>query len=199
METYRIECCRSREGCRRAVVKPNDLIGQIQDLLIKADFEKRRNEQFPNGFKQHNIFKITLAGCANSCSQPQIKDFALIAKVLPQFNKQLCNFCGLCVKTCKENCLKITDQRLHFMQEGCLGCGDCIRACPSNAIFAKEPVWRLLLGGKLGRHPQLAMEIKDVNQEEALKSLNQVIELLLNAENPHERFGEIIKKGLNNF
>lgn len=31
-----------------------------------------------------NIFQVAIAGCPNSCSQPQIKDFGLQGQVIPE-------------------------------------------------------------------------------------------------------------------
>jgi dissimilatory sulfite reductase (desulfoviridin) alpha/beta subunit len=166
----------------------------IEKTFAEINFHSKRRKQLGSGFKEHHVFKVCLAGCANCCSQPQIKDFGLIAKALPEFNNKSCNFCGACCKACKELGLKIDRDTLIFDKEKCLGCGDCWRVCPNNAIKPTTVVWRLLLGGKLGRHPQLTQEITEVDEKEVLEHLRKSLKLVLEADNPKKRFADLLKE-----
>ncbi|MCK5543545.1 MAG: hypothetical protein KAI40_12720 [Desulfobacterales bacterium] len=53
-------------------------------------------------------------------------------------------------------------------------CKKCIKACPTETIIEKKKGFRVLLGGRLGRHPRLAMEIP------GLKTHDQVLEIIQN-------------------
>jgi len=194
MELYRIESCRSIKGCPRSVGHINLLQEKVINIFDETDFSGKRQKQLGENAKQHHIFKVGLAGCANSCSQPQIKDFALIAKAIPVINHDLCTLCGQCIITCKEQGLTNEKGQLNLNENNCLGCGDCWRVCSSKAIVPGEVTWRLLLGGKLGRHPQLAKEIKEVTLEEALVHLRKAIEIVLNSSTPKERFAQMLVK-----
>jgi dissimilatory sulfite reductase (desulfoviridin) alpha/beta subunit len=39
-------------------------------------------------------------------------------------------------------------------------CGKCVKVCPSGAMEEAEKGWRIMVGGKLGRHPQLGRELE---------------------------------------
>jgi len=194
MDLYKIESCRSREGCPRAVGKTNALENKIEALLEETDFSGKRQKQLGKKLKQHHVFRVGLAGCANACSQPQIKDFALIAKAIPNIDHDQCTLCGHCSGICKEQALIITGGQLNLNKDRCLGCGDCWRECHTGALTPGEVTWRLLLGGKLGRHPQLAQEIKEVDSEEALQHLKKAIEIILSSPDPEERIAQMLIK-----
>ena len=66
-----------------------------------------------------------------------------------------------------EQAIKKTNDSVIINYSTCINCGDCIRVCPSGAISYDQVGWRLLQGGRLGRHPKLAKEsgtTKDNNE-----------------------------------
>lgn len=193
MELFKVESCRSLAGCPRAVADTYQLSKIMERIFQETEFSKKRKAQLGEKVKQHHIFKACLAGCANGCSQPQIKDFSLIAKVLPKFQTELCTLCGRCCTACKENGLQIKDDLLIFSEDKCLGCGDCWRACPTQAVIKGEEKWRLLVGGKLGRHPQLAQEAALISAREGIEYLVKAVTLVLRSDNPHQRFADLLK------
>jgi dissimilatory sulfite reductase (desulfoviridin) alpha/beta subunit len=44
-------------------------------------------------------------------------------------------------------------------EAACMLCGKCVSACPTGTIIGNRRAYRVLLGGKLGRHPRLAVEL----------------------------------------
>ncbi len=44
-------------------------------------------------------------------------------------------------------------------RDRCLGCADCARICAHGALETSAVGYRVLAGGKLGRHPRLAAEL----------------------------------------
>lgn len=129
--------------------------------------------------KHHQRLKISLAGCANGCSQPQVADIALIRTRTPLLDPDACTGCGLCQEACPEQpdrALSMTDRgpvfHLDKDMDKCLRCGICARACPEQAIGASEDGFRLLFGGRLGRRPRLADEYPDIlSLDQALVAL----------------------------
>ncbi|MFZ7101688.1 MAG: 4Fe-4S ferredoxin [Peptococcaceae bacterium] len=194
MELYRIETCGSVRGCPQAVADCREITELIEEVFGEVDFISRRLKQLGGEFKQHQIFRAALAGCPNCCSQPQIKDFALIAKSLPRFEGQKCTSCGRCCEVCRERSLRLESGSLVVQKKLCLGCGECCRVCSQGALTPDRPVWRLQLGGKLGRHPRLAREIGEVNTTQGIKILKEVLNLILADEDPRIRFGDLINK-----
>jgi dissimilatory sulfite reductase (desulfoviridin) alpha/beta subunit len=74
-------------------------------------------------------------------------------------------------------------------------CGHCIRTCPSGALGEAEQGYRIQLGGKLGRHPQLARELDGVySPEEMLHIVERCIDFYMEHCVSGERFGEVLNR-----
>jgi len=56
----------------------------------------------------------------------------------PEFHKEQCKQCLLCVPYCPDSCITVEDgKRGNFDLMHCKGCGICERACPFGAITMK--------------------------------------------------------------
>ena len=54
----------------------------------------------------------------------------------------ICTGCGLCVDTCPQNAIILTDSKAQINQELCIQCGSCIELCPAGAVHvAGAPVY----------------------------------------------------------
>lgn len=51
-------------------------------------------------------------------------------------DRQRCNLCGVCVKTCAVEALQIKDEAVQQINAsfGCVACGHCMMVCPENCI-----------------------------------------------------------------
>jgi len=76
----------------------------------------------------------------------------------------------------------------------CLACGKCIEVCPTDTIVADKKGFRVQLGGKLGRHPQLAKELPDIySEDEVIGIIKSCIDFYKKNSKHGERFAEIFK------
>lgn len=143
----------------------------------------------------HHQFKITLSGCPNNCSQPQIADFAVIGQAKPLVTAAPCTGCELCVKACKEQAITVDQDGPHFDYRLCLQCGDCTRYCRKEAIANGPETYRVLIGGKLGRHPHLAIPIAgEATWEEVEDLLRKIIAFYQTQALDGERFGDLVQR-----
>lgn len=145
-------------NCPRSVPMIKDLNHLIKNNLDELKLHSKLAKKFTN-VSYHYLPKISISGCPNGCSQPQIKDFGLIGYHSPKVTDKNCNHCKRCISSCMEQAIKITKDSVTIDYSSCINCGDCIRVCPSGAISYDQVGWRLLQGGRLGRHPKLAKEI----------------------------------------
>ncbi|MBM7866378.1 hypothetical protein GTO89_07265 [Heliobacterium gestii] len=176
--------CPGGSGCPHLITNPGDLAQRITALL-------RRQLASRPASSPHNILRVALAGCPNSCSQPQIRDFGLQARAPVDITEAPCLFCGACVDACPERFVELTAAGPHI-SAGCLACGRCVRACPSGTLRSGAPGWTLLVGGKLGRTPQLAEPIGHGLDDDAVI---ERITAILTAYLRQEAQGEPIRQG----
>ena len=189
---YVVERCRN---CPRALIKLEKTEKIMHDVLGQADFNRQLAARLQTGRSlHHQVFKIALAGCPNSCSQPQIKDFGVQGQLVPTLGEG-CNSCGVCVDACPDQCIEMAGEIPVINTPDCLNCGVCIRECPTGAMQASGQGYRVMVGGKLGRRPRLATVHLDLaNEKQLTESLEQVVGLLLREGLPGERLGQLLDR-----
>jgi dissimilatory sulfite reductase (desulfoviridin) alpha/beta subunit len=193
---YRIEACSGRGGCPNLANESASLFKQIEELLAQKDLIGFLKRNLKGSLKFHHEFRVALADCPNSCSQPQIKDIGIIGAVMPAITEEPCSLCEECVAVCKDKAIRISNlkARPEINTDLCLMCGLCVKACPTGAISEGERGFRVQIGGKLGRRPRLARELPGIyNEADVLNIINRCIEYYLTHSKHGQRFAEIIE------
>ena len=192
---YQIETCFGPSGCPNRAIISDQLIARIETEVAKEDLLGFLKRSVKGDLKFHHEFRIALADCPNACSQPQIKDIGIIGACAPVVNDAPCSLCDACVEACKEDAILIdTENEVPVIDDDrCLKCGKCMPVCPTGTLVEGTKGFRVQLGGKLGRHPQLARELPGIYDE------NRVMEIVRDClrfykENSKqgERFGQIL-------
>jgi dissimilatory sulfite reductase (desulfoviridin) alpha/beta subunit len=163
---YQIENCFA--GCPNGVNNSEGLIEKLQSLFEEEDILGFLKESVDGDLKFHHDFRVTVAECPNGCSQPQIKDIGIIGAFVPSVSEEECSMCSMCIDTCKENAIELNSEKNipEIDMDLCLYCGACEKVCPTGTIIKKMAGYRVQIGGKLGRHPRLAKELKGIFSEE---------------------------------
>ncbi len=66
--------------------------------------------------------------------------------------------------------------------------------CPTGTIKTDRKCFRVMIGGKLGRHPRFAEDlIGFADESEVLDALDVCVDAMLN-EKKEKRFGELVRK-----
>jgi anaerobic sulfite reductase subunit C len=172
---YQIETCFGAGGCPNRANAGDELMKKLEALMAEENLLDFLKKQVKGPLKYHHEFRITLADCPNACSQPQIKDIGIIGACVPEITQSLCSQCEACVDACREQAVSL-DAGSPVVQpkiqiDRCLYCGKCIEVCPTGTLGAGARGYRVLLAGKLGRHPKLARELPGVFSEEAVLSI----------------------------
>ena len=193
---YTLETCFGSSGCQNAVVASAELVSRLEELLERADLLSFLRSQLGETLKLHHQFRVTLADCPNSCSQPQIKDIGIIGEVEVQCGPEACSGCGECAAVCEESALTLENGRVVGLDyERCVRCGACARVCPTEALKTGGGGYRVLVGGKLGRHPQLARELaQGLDQDQVIRLVSRIVEVYKAQARKGERLGSVINR-----
>ena len=192
---YRIDTCFGPGGCPNRAHFAGRLIGEIESLLAPKNLLTHLKKRVEGKLKIHHEFRISLADCPNACSQPQIKDIGIIGACAPAVTENPCSSCLACKDICKEDAIELTEkERPEIDRALCLRCGQCIEVCTTDTLAAGEKGFRVLLGGKLGRHPKLARELPGIfSEEEVLEIVEACVDFYLENSRHGERFAELLK------
>ncbi len=175
---FQIDTCFGSGGCPNRVVESSSLFNSLENLLEKEDILNFLKQNIGDNVKFHHEFRVTLADCPNACSQPQIKDIGIIGASIPEITENECILCGQCVDICKENAVTLNEEECmpKIDNDLCMKCGQCIKECPTGTISEEKAGFRILLGGKMGRHPRLAEELPGIfSEDETLKIAKKCI------------------------
>ncbi|MCP4669732.1 MAG: 4Fe-4S dicluster domain-containing protein [Desulfobacula sp.] len=158
---YDVSTCFGSSGCPNSANSCSLLAKEIESVIKKENLLLFLKKNVKQDLKFHHEFKIVLADCPNACSRPQIADIGIIGSVLPEISEEVCTLCNACVKACNENAIDLDEDNIQPIidYKKCLMCAKCIEACPTKTIMEQERGFRIMLGGRLGRHPRLAMEV----------------------------------------
>ncbi len=192
---YQVETCFGPGGCPNRAVVCEGLPEQVRERLAARDLKSFLKKIVQGPLKIHHEFRVSLSDCPNACSRPQIVDIGLIGACRPVVTDEICSGCGACAETCQEEAISFVDDNPVVDGKKCLSCGKCIAVCPTGTLRAGKSGYRILLGGKLGRHPHLATELPGIFEKEEIPV---IIDRCLDYYTTHcaggERLGEIIEK-----
>ncbi len=193
---YSVETCFGPSGCPNRAVTWNETAERLESLLAGKDLKRHLKEKVGNSLKFHHEFRVTVADCPNCCSRPQICDVGLVGASKPAITGEPCSHCGACVEACPDKAVRLTDgmdaPEIDFGR--CLSCGKCIKVCSTGTIGEASKGYRVLVGGKLGRHPHLADELPGIHSlDEALAIVDRCVDYYERHNIRGERFGEVIQ------
>jgi anaerobic sulfite reductase subunit C len=194
---FQVETCFGPTGCPNPAVDCEGVAQEIEQEILKRDLRTFLKERVQGPLKMHHEFRVSLSCCPNACSRPQIVDFGIIGAKQPKVTGAACTQCRACLEGCKEEAIHLEegDEGPTLDFEKCLSCGQCITACPTGTLQEDFQGFRILVGGKLGRHPQLGKDLGRIHsKEEMLKVLNHYLDLYQNNCQKGERLGEILNR-----
>jgi len=191
LPAHALKVCRGAAQCPHAVLG-TDLTAELEGVLIRSGWPEFL-AAMTRPIRHHHQFRMAVASCPNGCSQPHIADFGLIAFARIGLEPARCSGCGHCVAICAEKALHLEDG-IRLDRSRCLGCAACARVCPEKALRVDQPGYRVLLGGKLGRHPRLAHELGFYELPEALEILGKVLRVFMGHHRSGLRLGDLVEK-----
>ena len=192
---YEVAGCFGDSGCPNASNSCTRLAADIEKILKEQDILGFLKQSVGQDLKFHHEFRVTLCDCPNACSRPQIADIGIIGAVLPGLSDQACILCNACVQACEEEAILLDEKKKIPLIDAdkCMMCGKCIHACPTGTIGEKHKGFRVMLGGRLGRHPRLAMEVAGLcSYDEVLGIVKNCLKFYKERSKNGQRFSHIL-------
>jgi anaerobic sulfite reductase subunit C len=167
---YQLDTCFGSGGCPHRAMASDGLVEKIERVMADADLLSFLKSRVQGDLKFHHEFRISIADCPNACSQPQIKDVGILGAATPGLTESPCSACGACTDACREDAVVLSEngQASAIDLQRCVHCGSCVATCPNGTLEAAKKGYRVLVGGKLGRHPRLARELPGIHDAETV-------------------------------
>jgi anaerobic sulfite reductase subunit C len=192
---FQLDGCFGPSGCPNRAVAGDELAARLLALLEAEDLLGFLKQSVAGPLRFHHELRVAVADCPNACAQPQIKDIGIIGACAPRLTTIACNGCEACVAACGEAAVTLPAANPEPLVDmaRCLACGKCIAVCPTGTLAAGERGYRVLLGGKLGRHPRLAQELPGIFEAAAvLDIVRDCLALYKRRSRNGQRFADII-------
>lgn len=191
---YQIDACFGSGGCPNRTMESEGLLARLEQLLQRANLLGFLRQHVKGDLKYHHEFRVTISDCPNACSQPQIKDVGIIGACAPVIGDEACSLCAACVDVCRDHAVRLdTENEIPVIDKVlCMQCGLCAQTCPTGTITNGRKGFRILLGGKLGRHPRIADELPGLFSEaEVLVIVQKCIDYYKANSQDGTRFAEL--------
>ncbi len=192
---YQVETCFGPGDCPNRAAVSDVLVEEIEQMLAGKDLGGFLKGKVDGPLKFHHEFRISVSDCPNACSRPQIVDIGLIGASKPKRSEKPCSQCIACVEACRESAILLDEDGPVIDEVVCFNCGACIRACPTGTLEEDMNGYRVLLGGKLGRHPRLGEELPGIHALEEIPGiLERFVEIYQSLCRKGERLGVILER-----
>jgi len=193
---WRVETCKGpKQGCVNRASPDDALAADIDGVFRSRDFGVGLRSLVGGTLKRRHELCVAIADCPNACSRPQIADLGLIGAAEPGFTNEACHQCMGCVHACREGAVTHPGLLPMINSGRCVRCGSCCRVCLSGTLQVVRRGWRILLGGKLGRHPRLGTELAGIYRREGvLAAADCCIGYYLRNARPGERLGDLLQR-----
>lgn len=195
VNTQYIYLCRGMNAdvCPHALGVSSDFEGRIRQTVQDSGWPEFLRGWYGDKLNRHQGFQIHVSACPNGCSRPHIADIGFMRACKPQVEADLCTACGECAQACPDEAIAMIDGRPLIDPATCIDCGRCTLVCPVQAMQCVRSGWRVLAGGRLGRHPRLAQELEGWHDDDAaLSILDRALKLYIAHYEPRKRFGRIM-------
>ena len=178
---------RTVTACQGNQICPSGNIDSY-DIAQKLD-ERYFARELPHKFK----FGVT--GCQNNCLKSEENDVGVKGASIVKWKEDACIQCGVCVKACRTDAIKLEDGKIEVEESKCNYCGRCAKACPTDA-WDVTTGYLVSFGGLFGNRIHKGEEVVPVikDEETLFRVTDAAIQFFDDNANPSERFQFTIER-----
>ena len=112
-----------------------------------------------------------------------------------EYKEDDCISCGVCVKACRQDALKMVDGKIELDAQKCNHCGRCVKSCPVDARKG-TPGYIVCFGGTFGNNIYKGEELLPLipDKETLFRVTDAAINLFEKNANPCERFRKTLQR-----
>lgn len=196
VSSYAVRVCRGvRDGsCRFALSDDHDLAALAEQTITESGWDVFVRANIRGPLRHHHAFTVAVTACPNGCSRPHVADVGFIRACVPELDPARCSMCRVCEKVCPEQAISMNETGPQFARPSCVKCGLCVTKCKPGALSCAESGYRIVLGGKLGRHPRLASELPGLYRAAACAEvLAEILRFYMQYYEPGLRLGSLVE------
>ena len=178
---------RTITACQGSEVCPS---GCIDTYTLAKELDARYfGRELPHKFK----FGVT--GCQNNCLKAEENDVGIKGGMNIAYKEDDCISCGVCVKACRQEALKMVDGKVELDAEKCNHCGRCVKSCPVDA-WEGTPGYIVSFGGTFGNNIYKGEELLPLipDKETLFRVTDAAITFFEKNANPSERFRKTLQR-----
>lgn len=165
-------------------------------LIDTTDLAKEFDQRYYARELPHK-FKLGITGCRNNCLKAEENDLGVKGGMLPEWEKDLCSFCGLCEAVCPTKVISVAKQEkeLAFNETGCIYCGKCVKSCPMDAWKGRSG-FIVYFGGLFGNRISIGRQLIPIlfSKDQGHAVVETTLGFFAKHAKPGERFGNTLDR-----
>lgn len=169
-------------------------ICQVETLIPTISLRNWTRDILQESISIHK-FKFGVTGCQNNCLKSEENDVGVKGASIVKWKEDACIQCGVCVKACRTDAIKLEDGKIEVEESKCNYCGRCAKSCPTDA-WDVTTGYLVSFGGLFGNRIHKGEEVVPVikDEETLFRVTDAAIQFFDDNANPSERFRFTIER-----